>query len=78
MISEVRVAVAVMNGETLTSKIGQIIADPNVRMKKEGGVVHVMRNMTARPEQGRPGHYMVTFSYEPYEEQQRERNMLVR
>jgi len=78
MIAQVSVAVAVQNGETLTSKIGQIIADPNVRMRREGGVVHVMRHMTARPEQGRPGQYVVTFSYEPYEEQERERNLLVR
>lgn len=64
------VDVAVNDGESLTNKIAQLIANPRIRRWRDEGQTRVLRNMRTERDHTKPNIYKITFSYELEEEEQ--------
>lgn len=67
-MTELYVDVPVYPGETLTHKVAQIIALPEIRVRNDGGVQHVLRGMHTQPHGKLAGYYTIRFEYEACEE----------
>lgn len=67
-MTRVIVDVSLRQGESLTQKIGQIIAMPEIRARQESGILHTLRGMRTMPHSKLSNYYTIEFEYEPCEE----------
>lgn len=67
-MTEVTMDVALREGESLTYKVGQIIAGIRLRKELAPGRAEVLRQMRTEKDHTRQGVYRITFGYELVEE----------
>lgn len=67
-MTEIQMEFDLHHGESLTARIGQLIAGPNIVAREEQGRRQVLRHLKTLRDHSRPNQYVVRLSYETLED----------